>query len=196
MGINLIQSTAVITHSNKHRAHHWWVLFSLIWKQTSFETMQNTWKLNNIGKSIVTIKSQGRNEMQLLREEHCGPYAWEVWSVSRLDTTRGVGDCSGSQSWSVSYRGNTDSTSSSQLICSDQGSMKNSTCGTPPESMGWSLEALLEGNSAVCIQDKLWHPQQIHTLKQCCAHFSLHCSKQSLNNHGASFQLHPLRWEI
>lgn len=45
---------------------------------------------------------------------------------------------------------------------------------------------LLEGNSYS------QHTQQIHTLKQCCAHCSLRCSKQFLNNRGASFQLDHL----
>lgn len=150
--INLIQSIAVTAHSNEHQAHYWRVLFSLIWKQTSFETMHNTWKPNCIGKNIIIIKSQWRKEMQLpgtSEKKHCGPSAWEAWSVSSLDVTRGVGDCAvraraGAASLqSVTYRGNTDSTSSSQLTCSDQGFMKNpySTCGTFPWSMGWSLES-------------------------------------------------------
>lgn len=62
---NLIQSIVVITKRNKNQARYWQALFSLTWKQTSFETMQNIWKLNNIGKNIIIIKSQWRKEMQL-----------------------------------------------------------------------------------------------------------------------------------
>lgn len=64
----------------------------------------------------------------------------QAWTQPEVLGIAGAARAGAGPLQSVSYRGNTDSTSSSQLICSDQGSMKNSTCGTSPESMGWSLE--------------------------------------------------------
>lgn len=81
----------MIAKRNKNRACYWQALFSLIWKQTSFETMQNIWKLNNIGKNIIIIKSQWRKEMELpdaSQKEHLCPYIWKIQSQSSLNTTR------------------------------------------------------------------------------------------------------------
>lgn len=84
----------------------------------SFETMQNIWKLNNIGKNITIIKSQWRKETQLpdtSQKVHLCPYVWKVRSQSSLNITKDTGgaeDCTVRVSrWcrvtgrSVNYRG-------------------------------------------------------------------------------------------
>lgn len=96
-----------------------------------------------------------------------------------LDVTRGVGDCAvtgraGAGSLqSVIHRGNTDSTSSSQLLHSHQGFRKNpySTCDTLLWSTAWSLASgahCWRGIPTVCKHNSLWNKQQIHTETVLC----------------------------
>lgn len=164
--------------------------------------MQNTWKLNSIGKNIIIIKSQWRKEMQLpgtSEKEHCCPYAWEVWAPSSLDIIRGAGDCAvtaraGAGSLqSVNYRGNIHSTSSSQLIHSDQGFTKSLFylwhLSLVNELLTGITRPLLEGNSySLHAQYTVAHTPNTHTetvlctlptalletiLKQQCCFFSV-----------------------